>query len=91
MPRTLTIGCKVPQGLRLRVFDMKASRDTGVSIAVPVDRGFVLSGAPLRSDGTNVWFTPGVDADLFNAWLAQNAESDLVKDGLVFVHSTDEA
>ncbi len=97
---SVTVACKLPAGLKLRVFDMietqepvmgggsrtvKVARENPKSVTVkgwshpqnmapnaPIVEGFAL--------------TPNVDKDVWDAWLKDNADSDVVKNGLIFAH-----
>lgn len=104
MASTVTVACKVPNGLILRVFDMVegtepilggGSRPTKVArqrpetatikgFSVPRGPDFDYEKAPQLAGGFAL--TPGVDADLFELWLEQNKESQLVREGLIFAH-----
>jgi hypothetical protein len=85
---TVNVGCRVGNGVLLRVFDwidsmeapgLKVAREIGIiPLSGPVaDHGEKSGPAPLES--VNV-----VDADLFEKWLDQNQQSDLVTGGLVY-------
>jgi hypothetical protein len=97
---TLTVACRVPNGLVLQVFGSEDWQEPLMGGGYkPVQRAFVrhdmgrvtLNG-PARKIGADtpyeirhgVGLTHGVDAALFNAWLEQNKDSDIVKKGLVF-------
>ncbi len=97
---TVTVACKVPNGLILRVFDMvdrdvpvlgggvktvKEAQVRGSSIKVlgPAAPFGQLPRAPIAGGYA---LTHGVDQAFFTEWLKQNAESELVKNGLIFAH-----
>jgi hypothetical protein len=99
---TLTVACKIPNGLVLQVF---ASEDWMEAVMGgghrPAKRAYVdprfkpvkING-PARAIGKDapheirngVGLTHGVDADLWAAWLAQNKDSDFVVKGMVFAN-----
>ena len=96
MPGTVTVGCKLPHGLHLRVFRMEkrlvpvmggGARE--VEEAVPAGR-ITIQGTRRRIDDPRIVYgyalTHGVDADVWSEWLAQNKDSELVLKGLVFAH-----
>lgn len=89
---TVKVGCKIPNGLRLHV----TRRTNEAHAAAPVepilkDMGFIdLGGHQLatpKAPGVKAkteTFTE-VDKELFDLWMAENAEGSLVKSGMVFV------
>jgi len=97
---TLTIACKLPHGLVLRLWQMvdvdqpvMGGGIRTVREARPdIDKGRVLIGgvaAPFgQSPASQISFgyalTPNVDAEFWNEWLRQNAQSDVVKNKLIF-------
>lgn len=104
---TITVACKLPHGLRMRLFDMV---DTDIAVAgggfrtikqaqpasdVVEIRGYLhdVKGSPiaLPAKGSSYALTPGVNKDFFTKWLEQNAELDAVKSHLVFAHERDTA
>lgn len=98
MPGTMSVACKIPNGLMLRVFAPD-------KVMVPVMAGGVkevtrwrpttwsqkLNG-PAKRMGQEVGYqimhgfglTHGVDADQFALWLDQNKDTEMVRLGLVF-------
>jgi hypothetical protein len=98
MPGTVTIGCKIPQGIVLNIYEWE-------TVSVPVMAGgfkevkmsrglpwrHVLNG-PARKIGQDVPYqiiegaalTHGVDADNFAIWMEQRKDTDMVRNGLVF-------
>jgi hypothetical protein len=101
MPDTLTVACKIPNGLMLQVFRQETYWEpllTGGSKEVKLSRpdGWMqkLNG-PARAPGKDVGhqiingfgLTHGVDADKFAQWLEQNKDSAFVRKGLVFAAS----
>lgn len=105
MPGTLTVGCKLPNGLVLQVFDMEEHAvpvlGGGTKMekrAVPAKAGMrlKLNGWARRPNDPfrhpimhGVALTHNVDADFFNEWLRQNRDSDVVKNGVVFAATKD--
>jgi len=104
MPGVVTVACKMPGGVILRLFDM-------VDHDVPVLGGGVKTSKIAQMKGEKVKIggyaapigkvpnfitaggfalTPNVDADFFNEWLKQNADSNLVKNKLIFAHEKSE-
>lgn len=97
----VTVACKLPHGVRLRTFNMEKDREPvmgggtrEVKKAVWDGREFVIKGvaapagmAPKARMMGGFALTPGVDKDFWEAWLAQNKESDMVKNGLIFAQT----
>lgn len=67
---TVVIGCKLPNGFFMQVGD-----------AIHAINGFNASNV-IGGHG----ITEDVPADLWAAWLAENKDRDLVKNGFVFAH-----
>jgi hypothetical protein len=98
MAGTVTVGCKLPHGLELRVFEMeerdeavigggtrvvKVARSAGTS--VQINGNAVPHGqAPRHQIVGGFAITSGVDADFWAKWLEQNKDSAIVKSGLIF-------
>jgi hypothetical protein len=100
MAGTVTVACKLPAGLTLRVFDMVDTfepivgggmRTVKVAQERP-ERAIVKGWSHPQNMAPNVQLvegfalTPNVDKDLWEAWKAQNEKSDVVKNGLIFAH-----
>lgn len=68
--KTVTVGCKLPNGLILEV-DGKTVELSGANSSV------VVGGHGITRD---------VDAALWDAWLKEHSERDMVKNGFVFAH-----
>ena len=100
MPGTMTVACKIPNGLILRVFvpetysvPVMAGGVKEVTRSRPTEWAQKING-PARKLGQDTahtiihgaGLTHGVDADLFALWLEQNKRSDYVLKGLVFGH-----
>ena len=96
---TVTVACKLPKGLILRVFDMEDMEEatTGgsrrfkkarqVGPAIPI-KGFALPFGAMPNFQMEGGFalTPGVPREFFEKWLRDNHDQDFVKKGLVFAH-----
>jgi 2,3-bisphosphoglycerate-independent phosphoglycerate mutase len=83
MPGTVTVGCKLPNGLHL---DLKNEAGARIGERVTL-RGFsVPYGMPALSIVGGYALTPNVDADYFEKWMKANENSDLVKKGFIFAH-----
>lgn len=104
---TITVACKLPHGLILRLFDMiegnEAVAGGGFKVvkrAQPRPEVVVLNGyltqhkgnaIPVASPMSSFALTHGVSKDFFERWLSENQELDAVKNGLVVAHGTDTA
>jgi len=91
---TVLVGCKMSNGLRLHVMKRMNANPEPVAVqAAPTfkDMGFIdlgghqsgtprAPGSPARTEA----FT-SVDKELFDTWMEENADSPLVKSGMVFV------
>ncbi len=101
---TVTVACKMPNGILARVFELIDGHEPvlgGGSRAVKVGRqigetvkfnGFASEAgrnAPHLVVG-GYGLTPGVDADFFELWLEQNKDADYVKNKIVFARSKPE-
>ena len=99
MPGTVTVGCKIPSGLHLRLYTM-VEKDIFVNgtvyktkEAVPDDRRYKINGCAryVGADSPHdirhgVGLTHGVDKDFFEEWLKRNASMEVVRDKLIFAH-----
>jgi hypothetical protein len=97
MPGTVTVACKMPNGMILRVFQeveveepapqgskrFQRWRVVGepVRIMGPKAPHGMMAKAPVESGAA---LTFGVDADFFNKWLEQNKELDIVRKRLIY-------
>lgn len=100
MPGTVTVATKLPHGLILRVFTMVDQDEPvmgggfrTVKTAKQLPKQVVLNGAAHPQDQAPTclmvggWaLTPNVDKDLWDLWLEQNKDSDVVRNGLIFAH-----
>lgn len=100
MPGTVSVACKLPHGLVLRLFDMvdeneaqagggyktvKKARPRQNTVTI---KGYLAeqkaSSVQLPAIGSSFAITHGVDKDFFEAWLKQNEDLDAVRNHLVF-------
>lgn len=98
MSGTVTVACKIPNGLILRLFEMVDTTEVmpnghrTIKKAQPKGSPVQIAGyshefmqAPrsaLASGGYAL--THGVDADFWEEWLNQNRDADYVRNGLIF-------
>jgi hypothetical protein len=97
---TVTVACKLPHGLKLRLFNMVETQEPvmgggfrTVKVAQERPESVTVKGwshaqnmAPNAPLVGGYALTQNVDKDLWDAWLAANAQSDVVKNGLIFAH-----
>lgn len=99
LSNTVTVACKLPAGVVLRVFEMidhtepvlgggvratKLSRETS---RVTIKGTAVPFGKAPPGEGLGGYaLTYGVDAALWEAWYHANQNSDLVRNKLIFAH-----
>lgn len=97
---TVTVACKLPHGLVLRAFNMveKAepvmgggSRDVKKAEQLPGEfviagNSFPENGAPRARMEFGFALTPGCPKELWDRWHADNKDSPMVKNGLVFAY-----
>jgi hypothetical protein len=99
----VTVACKIPNGLELRVMAPKEEHEqvmgggsrlvtkyyqTGESVAIKgCDARF---GVPIITHGGYA-LTTGVDKDFWDAWLEQNKETALVKNNLIFAMAREDS
>lgn len=69
--QTVAIGCKLPNGFFMQVGDVS-------HVIKGYNSSVVIGGHGITED---------VPADLWAAWLKENKDRDLVKNGFVFAHS----
>lgn len=104
MSGTVTIGCKLPNGLVLRIFRMeeeaepvmgggsrmrKVARQIGEAIEV---KGYSkpFGEEPRAQIIGGYALTPGIDGDFWELWWNQNQSSAIVRNGLIFAHDRTE-
>jgi hypothetical protein len=95
----VTVACKVPNGLLLRIFKMMPAREQTPTGYRDVEKAEQV-GNPVKINGPTVPFgqvpeyavvagyalTPNIDKDFFDEWLRQNADHATVKAELIFAH-----
>jgi hypothetical protein len=104
MSDKVTVACKLPHGLILRVFDkqkvqepMPGGGTKAVERAFPRPQTVTLKGyldkydpsIPPAARGSSYALTHDVDKDFFDLWLKQNHDLDAVTNHLVFAHDQD--
>jgi hypothetical protein len=95
----VTVACKMETGLRLRVFNMATSHEPvlgGGSREVKIARfagevwvngvGKKIELAPKAEIVAGYALTHGIDRDHWAKWFADNEESDMVENQLIFAH-----
>ena len=103
---TVTVACKLPHGLKLRVFTETmrpesvmggGTREVKVWDEIP-DVSFTVFGnshpqnkAPKCLIVGDYALTPNCPKELWDLWLQQNKDSDVVRNGLIFAHAKDQA
>lgn len=99
----ITVACKVPNGLRLRLFKLQEANEQvlgggsrSFKRAEQVGEEVVLYGPAFRFGQVPNFLivggyalTPNVDADFFREWLKQNPDLDAVKNHLVFAQKSE--
>lgn len=95
---TVTVACKLPHGLELRLFQMVETPEPVmgggsriVEMARPIATTVKLNGFsnPVNASPKSLTYggygmTYNVNKEFFEQWLAQNADSDIVKNDLIF-------
>jgi hypothetical protein len=96
----VTVACKLPHGLRLRLFKMvdtienvSGNNQRTVKIARPFGEEVVIKGVAVEFGKDKALtggyaLTTGIDKAFFDEWMHQNAEHDAVKNNLIFAAST---
>jgi hypothetical protein len=101
---TVTVACKLPHGLVLRLFAMEDHDEPVMGGGTKTVKRAIAIGDPVTIHGVATPFgqvpkapivggfalTAGVDAEFFAAWLKQNAKSAVVRNGLIFGHEKPE-
>lgn len=102
---TVTVACKLPHGLILRIFDMKETQEPvmgggyrATKTAQEREQRITVFGvahpqnaAPKCEIVAGYAITHDVPKDFWNLWLQQNKESAVVKNNLIFAHDTIES
>lgn len=95
---TVTVACKLPNGLILRVFDMVETQEAvqggyrTVKIARPKGNSITIKGylekynpaLPPAAVSSSFALTSGVPKDFWELWLSQNADLEAVVKGHIF-------
>lgn len=68
---TVTVGCKLPNGLHAEIGDTTV----------------IFNGTNSSTIAGGFGLTEGVDAEFWKAWLEQNKNMPFVKNGFVFAHT----
>lgn len=107
MPGTCTVGCRLPNGLILRLYTMVEHDEPliggnghktvkraqplfqdGKPKEIKLNGSARFVGKEMPHDIRNgAGLTFGVDADFFAKWMADNKDSEIVKNGLVFAQT----
>lgn len=106
MPGTVTVACKLPHGLILRVFDRKdvpepqqGGGTKDVEKWLPRPNSVQIKGyaekydpsLPPAARTSSYALTHGVDKEFFEQWLKQNHDHDAVVRGLIFAQDKPES
>ena len=97
---TVTVACKLPHGLLLRVFDMVPTREPimgggyrEVQMARECSEQYIVKGnahaqnmAPSAPISGGYALTFGIPKDFWDRWLKENESSDVVKNNLIFAN-----
>jgi hypothetical protein len=97
----VTVACKYPPGVIIRGFKMVPRQEIimggqtrDIVEAVPTGEIFVIKGpgapfgqSPKAPVSSGFALTANVDAAVWEQWLAQNKDSELVRNGLIFAHA----
>lgn len=86
MTKTITIASRAPMAIRL----VRPDPNPGTPGLSPELDTIVLNGAGNQA-GMVEGFTPGVDADFYNAWLKANPNHPVVTSGVLRVVADEEA
>ena len=96
----VTVACKVPNGLLLRIFNMAPAREQTPTGYRDIERAEQV-GDTIKINGPAVKFgqipehtiiggyalTPNVNKDFFEKWLHQNSDHPSVRAGLIFANA----
>ena len=85
MPGTVTVGCRLPAGLQLRIgpdlVRVNGTSFPGMNELDPVTMAKRAAPWPIAYGFA---LTAGIDADGWERWLADNRDSDVVRNGLIW-------
>src|SRR6202035_4087445 len=101
MTDTVTVACKLPNGLRLRLFEFKEEREATPLGFQTIKVGRPIEGQEVVINGTAIPFgqqpeephiagyalTYGVPKYFWDTWCEQNQDNDCLLQGLIFAHS----
>src|SRR5580765_4797262 len=82
MSGTVTVACKLPNGLHLELKGRPRVTVRGNAVLVAPPPGTFN----MPELAATYALTSGVDAEFWDAWLEQNREMDFVKRGFIFAH-----
>lgn len=106
---TVAVGCKLPNGLTLRVFswhEYEEPNSGGKTRRIARQNAeageYVLNGNAVSMEALQrgdinhrvtggFGITTGVPKDFWDLWLEQNKDSQLVREGLVFAHASEQS
>ena len=97
---TVTIACKLPHGLRMKVYNFTERSELvvgggtrTVKIAEPIEGDIVVAGwsHPQNRDAKaqqveGFALTPNVPKEFWDKWLEQNKTADYVRNGMIFAY-----
>lgn len=99
MPGTVTVGCKVPNGIIIRAFKLEPRQELLQGGGTRDIKVAVSHGAPIKINGpgridrivrgpesSGYALTHNVDADIWDAWREANKDGELVRNELVIAH-----
>lgn len=82
-PSTVIVGCKLPHGLKLEIFDRgPKERDRQVV------ESYTLNGANASRIVGGYGLTDGIPKGFWDRWAKENAAHKALKNGSIFVHAT---
>lgn len=103
---TVTVGCRLPNGIILRTFEMVDTAEVGPTQTRYVKQArftgrehkingnsFAQNKAPMfgQLDNHGYALTHNVPADLWNEWKEQNKDADILKFGHIFAHGEEKS
>ena len=103
--RTVTVACKIPNGIIIQCYDMvdsyepvygggqkpmKKAQATGNPITLVGSSRAMNSDPDAKRVVGGYGLTFGVNADYFERWKEENKATDVIRNGLVFAHENDQ-
>ncbi len=99
---TVTVACKLPNGLILRVFDMIETQEPVMGGGFRNVKIARLKGVPIPVYGNRSPFgelpkckivagfalTPGIPKEFWELYLEQNKDSEVIRNGILFAHES---